>query len=114
MVRALTYRVVIAICGLLAIVCGLSASQPGEQPQARTRDAAAARPKSREELEAAQHYGARSAGGVLDGWLVDTADRDAVPRLEAAGIRAAAVPLMMTDVDATAEMARSALALAGR
>ena len=35
----------------------------------------------------AEHYGARSAGGVLDGWLVDTADAAAVPRLEAAGVR---------------------------
>ncbi len=62
----------------------------------------------------AEHYGARSRGGVLDGWLVDTADADAVRRLEAAGLRARAVPLMMTDPDATAAMARAALDLAGR
>lgn len=57
------------------------------------------------------HYGARSRGGVLDGWLVDTVDAAGVASLEAAGIRAQAVPLMMTDVDATAAMARSAIAL---
>ncbi len=62
----------------------------------------------------AEHYGARAAAGVLDGWLVDTADASAVPRLEAAGIRAAAVPLLMDDEDATAEMVAQALRLGGR
>ena len=62
----------------------------------------------------AEHYGARSAAGVLDGWLVDTADASAVPRLEAAGLRAAAVPLLMTDRDATAAMVAQALRLAAR
>src|SRR4051812_1858493 len=62
----------------------------------------------------AEHYGARERGGVLDGWLVDVADADAVPRLQQAGIRAAAVPLMMTDHEATADMAAEALALVGR
>lgn len=57
----------------------------------------------------AQHYGS----GLLDGWLVDTADADAVQAVEDAGIRCRAVPLMMTDTDATAVMAREALALAG-
>jgi LPPG:FO 2-phospho-L-lactate transferase len=65
----------------------------------------------------AEHYGARSGpgdAGVLDGWLVDSADASAVPRLEAAGVRAAAVPLLMTDPDATAEMVAQALRLAAR
>ena len=39
------------------------------------------------------HYGARSAGGVLDGWLVDERDAEQLAGLEQAGIRAAAVPL---------------------
>ncbi|WP_030276168.1 2-phospho-L-lactate transferase [Streptomyces sp. NRRL B-24484] len=56
----------------------------------------------------ALHYGA----GLLDGWLVDTADEAAVAAVEAAGIRCRAVPLMMTDVPATAAMARAALQLA--
>ncbi|MFE0423921.1 2-phospho-L-lactate transferase [Streptomyces sp. NPDC058953] len=56
----------------------------------------------------AAHYGS----GLLDGWLVDTVDADAVATVEAAGIRCRAVPLMMTDTDATAEMARRALELA--
>lgn len=56
----------------------------------------------------ATHYGS----GLLDGWLVDTVDAGAVDEVEAAGIRCRSVPLMMTDADATAEMARQALALA--
>jgi LPPG:FO 2-phospho-L-lactate transferase len=60
-----------------------------------------------------EHYGARGRGGVLDGWLVDSADADSVDRLRAAGLRASAVPLMMTDHDATADMAAAALELAG-
>ncbi|MBB0244487.1 2-phospho-L-lactate transferase [Streptomyces alkaliphilus] len=56
----------------------------------------------------AAHYGA----GLLDGWLVDTADADAVPEIEAGGVRCRAVPLLMTDEEATAAMAREALALA--
>ncbi|MER5655246.1 2-phospho-L-lactate transferase [Streptomyces sp. NPDC002131] len=56
----------------------------------------------------AEHYGS----GLLDGWLVDTVDASVVERVESAGIRCRAVPLMMTDLDATARMAREALALA--
>ncbi|WRZ92535.1 2-phospho-L-lactate transferase [Streptomyces sp. NBC_01007] len=56
----------------------------------------------------AEHYGS----GLLDGWLVDTVDASAVERVEAAGIRCRAVPLMMSDLDATALMAREALTLA--
>lgn len=62
----------------------------------------------------ARHYGARAEGGLLDGWLVDEADSGAVAALAGTGIRAAAVPLWMTDDDATAEMAAAALRLAGR
>ena len=57
------------------------------------------------------HYGARSAGGVLDGWLVDTRDAAQLARLEEAGLRARAVPLMMSDLDATAAMAAAAVTL---
>ncbi|MFI5532213.1 2-phospho-L-lactate transferase [Kitasatospora sp. NPDC051853] len=49
---------------------------------------------------------------LLDGWLVDTVDAAAVEAVEAAGIACRAVPLLMTDVPATAEMARVALELA--
>jgi LPPG:FO 2-phospho-L-lactate transferase len=54
------------------------------------------------------HYGARSSGGLLDGWLVAPEDAAAsVP-----GVEVHAVPLLMTDVHAAAEMARAALKLA--
>ncbi|MFK0026490.1 2-phospho-L-lactate transferase [Streptomyces sp. NPDC090798] len=56
----------------------------------------------------AEHYGS----GLLDGWLVDTVDASAVERVEAAGIRCRAVPLMMSDLDTAAQMAREALTLA--
>jgi LPPG:FO 2-phospho-L-lactate transferase len=52
-----------------------------------------------------RHYGPE----LLDGWLVDTADAGTtVP-----GVQVRAVPLLMTDLEATAAMARAALELAG-
>jgi LPPG:FO 2-phospho-L-lactate transferase len=52
-----------------------------------------------------RHYGA----GLLDGWLVDVGDAGAsVP-----GVEVRAVPLLMTDLETTAAMARAALELAG-
>ena len=59
----------------------------------------------------ARHYGGRSGGGVLDAWLVDEQDAGEVAAIEQAGIRCAAVPLMMTDHDATAAMAAAAVEL---
>lgn len=58
------------------------------------------------------HYGARSRGGLLDGWLVDTADKAAVAPLENAGLRAAAVPLWMSDLSHTSTIAAEGLAMA--
>lgn len=60
------------------------------------------------------HYGSRGSGGVLDAWLVDETDAAALPALESAGIRSAAVPLWMHDVPTTAAIAAEALALAAR
>ncbi|MBI2244219.1 MAG: 2-phospho-L-lactate transferase [Nocardioides sp.] len=57
------------------------------------------------------HYGARSADGVLDAWLVDEVDADQVDRVLAGGLACRAVPLMMTDPDATAAMAAAAIEL---
>jgi LPPG:FO 2-phospho-L-lactate transferase len=57
----------------------------------------------------AAHYGA----GLLDGWLVDEQDKAAVDAPELAGIAVRALPLYMTDLSASAEIARAALALAG-
>ena len=55
----------------------------------------------------AAHYGARRAGGILDGWLVHTGDHATVP-----GVQVREIPLLMTDIAATAEMSRAALDLA--
>ena len=54
-------------------------------------------------------YGGRPDDGLLDGWLVDPVD--APVTVPGAAVRA--VPLLMTDVDATVAMAQSALDLAG-
>ncbi len=55
-----------------------------------------------------RHYGARIGAGLLDGWLVDTADDGtSVPDVT---VRVA--PLLMTDVPAAAAIARRALELA--
>ena len=59
----------------------------------------------------ARHYGSRSSGGLLDGWLVDERDADAVADVEAAGISCRAVPLLMPDPERAADMARAALDL---
>ena len=60
----------------------------------------------------ARHYGPRSGDGVLDAWLVDESDAELVPGIEAAGLACRAVPLLMTDVTATAAMAAAAVRLA--
>lgn len=54
------------------------------------------------------HYGARSTGGILDGWLVAPDETAEIP-----GVAVASVPLLMSDVEATAQMVRDAVELAG-
>jgi LPPG:FO 2-phospho-L-lactate transferase len=60
-------------------------------------------------IAVAAHYGA----GLLDGWLVDDQDKAAVDDPRLAGIVVRALPLYMTDLAASAEIARAALSLAG-
>ncbi|UMP01849.1 2-phospho-L-lactate transferase [Amycolatopsis sp. EV170708-02-1] len=57
-----------------------------------------------------RHYGSRkeSTDGVLDGWLVAEGETVDVP-----GVAVRDVPLLMSDVDATAAMVRAAFDLAG-
>jgi LPPG:FO 2-phospho-L-lactate transferase len=55
-----------------------------------------------------RHYGARSADGLLDGWLVHSSDTADVP-----GVQVRSVPLLMSSVDATADMVRAAFDVAG-
>lgn len=52
------------------------------------------------------------ADGILDGWLVDTSDAAAVPAVASLGIACEARPLLMTDLEATADIARAALDMA--
>jgi LPPG:FO 2-phospho-L-lactate transferase len=55
-----------------------------------------------------RHYGARTDGGLLDGWLVHESDT-----ADVFGVQVRSVPLMMTSDAATAAMVREALDLAG-
>jgi LPPG:FO 2-phospho-L-lactate transferase len=55
-----------------------------------------------------RHYGARTAGGLLDGWLVHTGDAADVP-----GVDVRSVPLLMSSPEATAALARASLDAAG-
>ena len=55
-----------------------------------------------------RHYGSRSDGGLLDGWLIHETDTADVP-----GVAVRAVPLYMSDDAATAAMVRAALEVAG-
>ncbi len=54
-------------------------------------------------------YGPRSDNGILDGWLIDASDAG----IEVPGVPTRAVPLWMSSEEATAQMVKDALALAG-
>jgi len=49
-----------------------------------------------------RHYGARSAGGVLDVWAMDNRDAALAPVVERAGLRVAVADLIMSEPEATA------------
>lgn len=55
-----------------------------------------------------EYFGARSGTGLLDGWLVHEGDHAVIE-----GVKVKAVPLLMTDPDATAAMVHAGLDLAG-
>jgi len=55
------------------------------------------------------HYGARSAGGVLDAWAMDTADHASIEQVEQGGLRAVVTDLIMRDVQSTAAFVRYAI-----
>ncbi|GAA2977570.1 LPPG:FO 2-phospho-L-lactate transferase [Microbacterium terrae] len=61
----------------------------------------------------ARHYGARSAGGVLDAWLLAEEDAAAAEEVAGAGIRPLVAPLWMTDAARSAALAEAALGAAG-
>ncbi|MFE5870180.1 2-phospho-L-lactate transferase [Streptomyces roseifaciens] len=97
-----------AVAGASAPVVGLSPIVGGSPVRGMADKVLAAVGVESTAAAVARHYGS----GLLDGWLVDTVDADAVAEVEAAGIPCRAVPLMMTDTQATAAMAAQALALA--
>ncbi|WP_003893221.1 2-phospho-L-lactate transferase [Mycolicibacterium smegmatis] len=55
-----------------------------------------------------EFFGARAGTGLLDGWLVHEGDHAQIE-----GVKVKAVPLLMTDPEATAAMVRAGLDLAG-
>lgn len=55
-----------------------------------------------------RHYGARTTGGLLDGYLIADGEAAEVP-----GVAVAAVPLLMTDPRATAAMVAACLEVVG-
>ncbi|MDQ1135445.1 LPPG:FO 2-phospho-L-lactate transferase [Microbacterium sp. SORGH_AS 1204] len=57
----------------------------------------------------ARHYGARSADGVLDAWLLAEEDAAAAEEVEASGVRAVVAPLWMRDEQTSAAIAEAAL-----
>jgi LPPG:FO 2-phospho-L-lactate transferase len=62
----------------------------------------------------ALHYGARSTGGLLDGWLLAEEDAALAPIVDGAGIRTSVAPLWMRDTPTSAALASDALTLAAR
>jgi LPPG:FO 2-phospho-L-lactate transferase len=55
-----------------------------------------------------RHYGARSGTGIRDYWLISENDLAEIP-----GITVKSIPLLMSDPQATAQMVRAGLELAG-
>jgi len=56
-----------------------------------------------------RHYGARSRGGLLDTWVMHTADAGAVAEVTEAGLHARVGDLLMHDADATARFLHAAV-----
>ncbi|MGH3822976.1 MAG: 2-phospho-L-lactate transferase CofD family protein, partial [Pseudonocardiaceae bacterium] len=96
-----------ALRSAVARVVGLSPIVGGRAVRGMAEACLAAIGVRCEASAVAAHYGARGAGGILDGWLVHTGDRATVP-----GVEVREVPLLMTDTAATAAMAKAALDLA--
>ena len=60
-----------------------------------------------------RHYGGRTAGGLLDLWVLDSGDAASVAALEQAGVPSAVTGLIMSDSEATAEFIRLAIKAVG-
>ena len=99
---------------LRAIGVETSAAAVGAHYGGRYRVIGAPRPDG-EGSGGAEAGGPAGAGrGLLDGWLVDVSDADIADRPDTVpGATVKAVPLLMTDVEATVAIVRAALELAG-
>lgn len=60
----------------------------------------------------AAHYGARSQGGLIDAWIMDTHDATEEEYVTSLGIKAVVRPAMMDDLNTSSELAGAALDLA--
>lgn len=60
----------------------------------------------------AQHYGARSQGGLLDAWIMDSSDAADAELVNSLGIKAHIRPAMMDDLEMSSALAGAALDLA--
>lgn len=103
--------IVEALAGASAPIVGVSPIISGAPVRGMADACLSAKGVETTAAAVALHYGARSSGGILDGWLVDTSDAPSVSALETAGISCKAVPLLMTDVEATSHMAKEAIEL---
>lgn len=59
----------------------------------------------------ARLYGSRADNGLLNGWLIADSDKAQIEGIEAMGIDARAIPLMMSDDQLTKDIAQAALDL---
>ena len=58
-------------------------------------------------------YGARRDGGLLDAWVIDTADEASLPTVRALGLAATATDTLLDDPEVAQRLARTVLDLAG-
>jgi LPPG:FO 2-phospho-L-lactate transferase len=58
-------------------------------------------------------YGSRSAGGLLDAWVLDDVDGSSLEEVRGHGITAVAADTLLDDVEVAARLARTVLELAG-
>ncbi len=98
-----------AVCSASAPVVGLSPIIGGTVVRGMADQCLTAEGIETSALAVARHLGARSSGGLLDAWLVDEVDADAVEHLEREGIRSRAVPLWFRDEESSAAIARAAV-----
>jgi LPPG:FO 2-phospho-L-lactate transferase len=63
-------------------------------------------------VSVAAWYGRRADGGLLDAWVIDTADAASLDAVRALGITATATDTLLDDPEVAARLARTTLALA--